>query len=435
MSFLRCSQLLAKNTLTAANIKILGSNSSVVQDFHYVRNYSQRPKGFISGIIDNLKEEFNKNQELKDSVKKFREEAKKLEESEALKDARNKYKSLGDDAGSSSKIFKEKIDSFTETLKESEFTKKASEFQTEFGKEAAKFGENISKAGENISKTAAYKKVSENVQNIGNVVDDVTQLSEVRPYRKPVKLRRRAEVDTTVEQKVYEENTDAQGMVLHKDAKWFQAFQNFKENNQYVNKLFEYKTQYDESDNPMVRATRGITERFTTMFGGMFKSTEMSEVLTEIVRVEPTFNLDSFLKRVQNDIIPNVMEALSQGEMEILKDWCTETAFNMLTHPIEQCKQLKFNYCNEVLDISHLDVAATKIMEFGEQPSPVLIVTFTAQQIIYVTDSKGTVQEGDKEKIKRVSHVWALCRDQSDHNPDSAWRVMECAMHATEQFV
>lgn len=90
----------------------------------------------------------------------------------------------------------------------------------------------------------------------------------------------------------------------------------------------------------------------------------------------------------------------------------------MLTHPIEQCKQLKFNYCNEVLDISHLDVsykhpiknykliincikiwfkiAATKIMEFGEQPSPVLIVTFTAQQIIYVTDSKGTVQEGDK---------------------------------------
>ena len=41
--------------------------------------------------MDNLKEEFNKNKELKDSVKKFREEAKKLEESDALKDARNKY--------------------------------------------------------------------------------------------------------------------------------------------------------------------------------------------------------------------------------------------------------------------------------------------------------------------------------------------------------
>lgn len=61
------------------------------------------------------------------------------------------------------------------------------------------------------------------------------------------------------------------------------------------------------------------------MFGGIFKSTEMSEVLTEIVKVEPTFSLDEFLKRVQYDIVPNVMEALSQGEMEILKDWCTET--------------------------------------------------------------------------------------------------------------
>ena len=48
-------------------------------------------KGFIGGFFDNLKEEFNKNKEMKDSVKKFREEAKKLEESDALKEARKKY--------------------------------------------------------------------------------------------------------------------------------------------------------------------------------------------------------------------------------------------------------------------------------------------------------------------------------------------------------
>ncbi len=74
-----------------------------------------------------------------------------------------------------------------------------------------------------------------------------------------------------------------------------------------------------------MRATRGLTERFTSLFGGMFKSTEMSEVLTEIVKVEPNFDLNDFLKRVQYDIIPHVMESLSSGDMEILKDWCTET--------------------------------------------------------------------------------------------------------------
>lgn len=435
MSLIRCSQFLTKRTVFS-NVKIIGSNNSTTNDTQNARYYSsQGPKSFFSGIVDNLKEEFNKNKELKDSVKKFREEAKKLEESDALKEARNKYKELGSETGRSSKILKKKFESFGEAVKESDFTKKASEWNSELYKEAQKAAEGISKTAEGISQTAAFKNVSKNVQSVGKAVDDVTQLSSVRPYRRPVKLRRREEIDENLNQKVYEENTEDSGMVLHKDAKWFQAFQNFKDNNQYVNKLFEYKTQYDESDNPMIRATRGLTERFTSMFGGMFKSTEMSEVLTEIVRVDPNFNLDDFLKRVQHDIIPNVLEALSQGEMEILRDWCTETAFNMLTHPIEQCKQLKFQYHNEVLDISHLDIAATKIMEFGEQPSPVLIVTFTAQQIIYVTDAKGMVVEGEKDKIKRVSHVWALCRDQSNHNPDSAWRVMECAMHATEQFV
>jgi len=436
MNLLRCSHLLSKNTMILSNIKVLGTNSTNLVDYTMTRNLaSQNQKGFLGGIIDNLKDEFNKNKELKESVKKFREEAKKLEESDALKEARNKYKTFGGDAEKSSKVLRDKFESLGEAVKDSEFTKKASESYTEIYKEAQKAAENIQKTAGDISQTSAYKKVSENVQNVGKAVDNVTQLSDVKPYKKPVVLRRREEVDPNLKAKVYEENTEDSGMVLHKDAKWFQAFQNFKDNNQYVNKLFDYKTQYDESDNPIVRTARGLTERLGSMFGGIFKSTEMSEVLTEIVKVEPTFSLDEFLKRVQYDIVPNVMEALSQGEMEILKDWCTETAFNMLTHPIEQCKQLKFNYHNEVLDISHLDIAATKIMDFGEQPSPVLIVTFTAQQIIYVTDASGKVVEGEKDKIKRVSHVWALCRDQSIHDPNAAWRVMECAMHATEQFV
>ena len=51
---------------------------------------SQR-KSFFGGLYDNIKEEFNKNKEMKDTIKKFRDEAKKLEESDALKEARKKY--------------------------------------------------------------------------------------------------------------------------------------------------------------------------------------------------------------------------------------------------------------------------------------------------------------------------------------------------------
>lgn len=50
--------------------------------------------GFFSNILDNLKQEFSKNQELQESLKKFREDAKKLEESKELKEARRKFESI-----------------------------------------------------------------------------------------------------------------------------------------------------------------------------------------------------------------------------------------------------------------------------------------------------------------------------------------------------
>lgn len=51
-------------------------------------------RGFLGEFLDNLKQELNKNKEMKENIKKFREEAKKLEESEALKQARRKYVSI-----------------------------------------------------------------------------------------------------------------------------------------------------------------------------------------------------------------------------------------------------------------------------------------------------------------------------------------------------
>lgn len=48
-------------------------------------------KGFLGEFLDNLKQELNKNKEMKENLRKFREEAKKLEESDALQQARRKY--------------------------------------------------------------------------------------------------------------------------------------------------------------------------------------------------------------------------------------------------------------------------------------------------------------------------------------------------------
>ena len=66
-----------------------------------------------------------KNKEMKENLKKFREEAKKLEESEALKEARGKFSKVLEKSDSG--VIKEKLDE----LKDSEFVK-ASPFHTWF---------------------------------------------------------------------------------------------------------------------------------------------------------------------------------------------------------------------------------------------------------------------------------------------------------------
>lgn len=81
---------------------------------------------------------------------------------------------------------------------------------------------------------------------------------------------------------------------------------------------------YDESDNPVVRASRALTEKISDLFGGAFQRTELSEVLTEIIKLDPSFEKQSFLKELETDIIPNVLEAIVRGDLDILKDWCHE---------------------------------------------------------------------------------------------------------------
>ena len=147
--------------------------------------------------------------------------------------------------------------------------------------------------------------------------------------------------------------------------------------------------------------------------------------------MDPNFCKEQFLKDCERDIIPNVLEAMVRGDLEILKDWCFEAVFNILATPIKQAHQLGYKFDSLVLDIDDIDLAMGKMMDQG----PVLAITFPAQQIMCVRDSKGTVVEGDPGKVMRVTYVWVLCRDQSELDPKAAWRLLELGANSTEQFL
>lgn len=181
----------------------------------------------------------------------------------------------------------------------------------------------------------------------------------------------------------------------------------------------------------MVRASRFVTEKVGSLFGNLFEKTELSKTLTEICKVDPNFTAQKFLDDCSNDIIPNILEAMVRGDLDILKDWCYEGVFNILATPIKQCKQLGYRLDSKILDIEQIELVMGKMMDQG----PVLVITFQSQQIMCVRDGKNNVIEGDPDKVMRVNYVWVLCRDPQELNPKAAWRLLELSANSVEQLI
>ncbi len=405
--------------------------------YQQIAHYSDKRPSFFGNILKNLKEEYSKSSEMQDSLKKFREEAKKLEESDALKEARRKFESIEGTASKEGGVFKDhmkgvadKVKGTIDDVSKTEALKKASQFTETIGKRAEDAAKVVGGAAENIGKSGAFKAASTSAASLKQEIEG--QGLGAKVYSAPAQLRKRKEyVRKDGEEQVIEANEDATGVELHKDSKFYASWQSFKDNNPFVNKFVDYKTKYEESDNAMVRGARIVTDKVQDLFGGVFQRSELSEALTEITKMDPNFCKEQFLKDCERDIIPNVLEAMIRGDLEILKDWCYEAPYNVLATPIKQALQMGYVFDSRVLDIDHLDLAMGKMMEQG----PVLVITFVSQQILCVRDKKGAVIEGDPEKVMRVQYVWVLCRDQTELDPKAAWRLLELSASSQEQFL
>ncbi|CAN0320391.1 unnamed protein product [Lampetra planeri] len=396
-------------------------------------------KGFFSEFFDNIKQDMTKNKEMKESLKKFREEAKRLDESDALQQARRKYKTIESETLKTSEKLKKKMEELSDTVKEgfeevgkTDIGKRLKEGVEGAARTAKDSAQSVSRSGEMLGKTSAFRAISQSVESVKREIDD-SVLGRTGSYRPPAVLRKRSEgaADKDTEEKIFSANTEAMGVVLHKDSRWYQQWREFRDGNVVFNRFFEMKMRYDESDNAMIRASRTLTDKVSQLVGGLFSKTEMSEVLTEILKVDPTFDKERFLMQCEKDIIPNVLEAMLRGQLDVLQDWCYQATYSQLAHPIKQAKAMGCSFHSRILDIDNIDLAMGKLMEQG----PVLIITFQAQLVLVLRDSKGQTVEGDPDKVVRMLYVWALCRDQEELNPLAAWRLLDISASSSEQIL
>lgn len=424
--------------------QFLSQNALFCHNSHLYLQFSReasRKGGFFSKLYQSVRDELEQSKEIKSSIKKFRDETTKLDESDALKNARKKYETFEEETSQKTKVLKEKISDVSGALKDSlddikksELGQQTSNVFENVGKGVKSAGETLSKSGKAITESEAFKSVSEASEIVRKNIDE--ELARARVYSSPKILKRRSDFRMfstkqaeAFDPETHDLNESELRMELHKDARWYAKWQDFKDTNPMMNKMFDLKNQYDESENPVIASTRFLSEKISGIVGGIMTPNSVSKVMSEIRKVDPSFTVTRFNDVCHKIIFPHVVEALFHSKFDLLEDWCTAPAYSKICAQLDPLLKQGYKIESHIMDVGEPDVE-TAIME---DSVPVLVSRFNVQAVCTIRDLGGKVLSlpegtaliggGDEGRVDQYMWFVALTRDMDDVDPISSWRI------------
>ncbi|KAA1087548.1 protein translocase subunit [Puccinia graminis f. sp. tritici] len=183
---------------------------------------------------------------------------------------------------------------------------------------------------------------------------------------------------------------------------------------------------YAESENPVVASIRSVTGFLRR---NLLDETETAKVIRLVKEVDPAFNYDAFLADLREFIIPDFVDSFVDNDLQALKMWTSEAAFNVTSAPMKMYLQRGLRPANQIIDLKGIDILSAKVLE--ERDLPVFIVAFKTHEInCYINPAKRvsakskssteeetgeedgyTVEVGSREEIQVVQYVVVLTKD------------------------
>uniref|UniRef100_A0A1I8BM84 Tim44 domain-containing protein n=1 Tax=Meloidogyne hapla TaxID=6305 RepID=A0A1I8BM84_MELHA len=275
----------------------------------FCRSYQRFPNKFI----DTLKQELAKNKELQENKRQLEERLKKLSDSSV----KEKYIKIQKESSASTELIKHQLNEFSDYVNKLAVSIKDSQIGQDAFKQLKAAAEVAEQVAKQVGDTQVYRQVA-------NTASEIDKLADVRMYSKPEELRMRSDSFTSsFAQRHVEVNTDATQVELHKESRWYSGWKAFSESNPYYSKLLDWKMRIDESESIVFRGVRSTLERIQFAFT---PQDDVSKVLTEISKVDPNFNKHDWLRFCEKEMIPNILEAVIQMNVNVLNDWCYERA-------------------------------------------------------------------------------------------------------------
>lgn len=219
-------------------------------------------------------------------------------------------------------------------------------------------------------------------------------------------------------------NLDSAGtnVTLHKDAAWKEAWNNFKENSKVGQSMKSFRTTYEESENPLISTARAITDRIS----GFFAENETAMVIKKFREIDPTFQMEPFLRDMREYILPEVLDAYVKGDVEVLKTWLSAAQFQVYSALMDQYTKAGMKSDGRILDIRHVDILNARLLEPGE--IPVFIITCRTQEVhVYRNKKTNELAAGMEDRVQLVTYAIGVTRlPEEVNNPETrGWRMIE----------
>lgn len=283
----------------------------------------------------------------------------------------------------------------------------------------------MDKATRPIRETEAYK-------NVKNVIDDGSS-SRYGGWVEKEERRKARELRELEEAKkaglsgkrvgIAKEDPDAgTNVTLHKDAAWKESWRDFRDSSKLMQSIFSIKSAYNESDNPFISTARSISDRVA----GFFSENETAMVIKKIREMDPSFQMEPFLREMREYILPEVLDAYVKGDTETLSQWLSAAQFQVYDALTKQYKTAGLKSDGRILDIRNVEVMNSRILDPGDVP--VFIMTCRTQEVhVYRNAKTNELAAGMEDKVQQVTYAIGVTRIAEDvNNPETrGWRLIE----------
>ncbi|KAI9762683.1 MAG: protein translocase subunit [Chaenotheca gracillima] len=290
-------------------------------------------------------------------------------------------------------------------------------------------GRVIEKGTRPVRETTAYKKA---VGGVRDVIDDGSSSRyggwvEKEERRKKRELRELNELKRTGKsgrkaEKMEEDPEAGTNVTVHKDAAWKESWRDFKDSSRVMQSIFSIKNTYNESENPLISTARSISDRVA----GFFAENETAMVIKKFREMDPSFQIEPFLREMREYILPEVLDAYVKGDTETLKLWLSAAQYQVYAALAQQYTTAGLKSDGRILDIRHVDILSARMLEPGE--IPVFIITCRTQEVhVYRNAKSNELAAGMEDKVQLVTYAIGVTRVPEDVNnaETRGWRLIE----------